>query len=141
MIFDVYCNDEYYNEYPSHTKVDITIELINRIFELKAALKKVGADKIVIYDCTPEYCDEKEKEVDCCTDLNEMVVFTSGGARWEAYIKNTNIKIYTQEISFIELAEIRKILTTPEDELPLLIGNVKSEEAKTKLTERLSSNG
>lgn len=146
MILEIYCGDDYYDdEYPSHAKVDLTIELINRILELKAALEKVGANKISDYDSSLDFCDEDGNEDDCAGDFRTdgiaMNVYQHGGVCWDANVKHTNIKIYTQEISFIELAEIRKTLTTPEDELPLLIGNVKSKEAKAKLTERLSSNG
>ncbi len=143
MMLETFCGDEHFDDYPPYAKVDVTPKLINRVMELKVALESVGADRIIEYDYRVEYCDTEGNEDDCAgefqTEGHQMHVYQHGAVRWEDYVKHTNILIYTQEISFIELNEIKKVYDTPAKELPLLISNLKSEEAKRVLNERMQA--
>lgn len=137
MILEMYCGDEYFDEYPTHAEIEFTPELTERILELHQALVNVKADAISEYfDTTAEYLDKDGTEWDGRTESPSLRVYANT-IRWEANIKNTNILIYTDEIPINEIEEIHKVLKTPDNNLPLLIADLKSEQAKNILQERL----
>jgi len=140
MILDVSCTDEYYDDHPTHAKVEFTVESIERILLLNETLINLKALKISDWDSI-EWCSEDEFEklqewdgrYDC-----EMVVVWDNWVRWTTYLKDTSILFETSEITIKELREIHKALSTPLKELPLLIGSLK-EEATTILEKRLKN--
>ena len=142
MIVEVYCDDEYYDEYPTHAKVTFNDGftgriLAGRILELHKALLKIKADTISERSSVEFLKNEEGEEYAGKTECERIHInYWSNSVNWDAYIKNTNIRIYTNNISIDEIKDIHKILTAPEKDLPLLIG-LKSEEANKILEERL----
>lgn len=137
MIVEMMCNDDYFDEYPPHAEIIFYPELIERIIELNKTVTKVKAYKITDWDETPDFLsDENGKEWEGRSEC-KMLNVCENSISWGAYIKNTNITIETYEISMSEILEINKVLKVPEKELPLLINDLKSKEAKRILEERL----
>jgi len=138
MILNVSCNDEYYDEYPTRAEIKITKELCERIIELQKVLKRVKAIKICEWASPDKWLDEDGEEWDGRVDCGQLAVW-EGHVRWSDYIKNTSIEIETGEISLQEIFEIHKVYQTPQKDLPLLIADLKSEEAKDILQKRLKN--
>ncbi len=143
MILDVSCNDEYYDEYPTHARVILTKGQTKRIIELHKALSVVKAAKICDFDSPDEWLSENNEDkkvpwegrVDC-----GMLMVWDEHVRWHDYIKNTSIEIETSEIPMWEIYEINQVFTTPKKELPLLVGTLKSKEAQGIFEQRLKEN-
>ena len=137
MIIEVLCNDEYCEEYPTHAKVTFTKELTKRIIQLHKALTLVNAAKICDFDSPDKWlANDEDEEWDGRVDCGMLTVWEDH-IRWNDYIKNTSIEIETYEVRMKEILEIHEVLTSPPKELPLMIGNLTSEEAKQILEQRL----
>ena len=137
MKLEVFCTDEYYDEYPLYARIIFTKEQTKRIIELHKALTSVKAAKICDYDSPDEWLADDQDvpwngRVDC-----GMVMVWDSHVRWHDYIKNTSIRIETYEVPMWEILEINRVLTTPPKKLPLMIGNLASEEAKIIFEQRL----
>lgn len=137
MKLEVCCDDEFYDEYPLYARITFTKEQTKRIIELHKALTSVKAAKICDYDSPDEWlADDQDVPWDGRVDCGMVMVWDSH-VRWHDYIKNTCIGIETQEVPMWEILEINRVLTIPPKELPLMISNLKSEEAKRILEQRL----
>jgi hypothetical protein len=151
MILSVCCNDEYYDEYPTFAKIEFTKESTERIIQLNKALIQVKALHITDWDiveiwlitakvpCTAVEDDEVEKTEWTGRSDCEMVVVWDNWVRWKAYIKNSSISFKTDQVTIKEIKEIHKVLSIPDKELPLLIGNLESKEAASILEKRLKN--
>jgi hypothetical protein len=103
MILKVNCNDEYYDEYPTHAKVEFTKESTDRILKLNKVLNKLKALKICDWDDV-EWLDPDDEltEWDGRSEC-AMVMVWDNWVRWNAYIKNTSIVIETGEVTIKEI--------------------------------------
>jgi len=161
IIFDVSCNDEYFDEYPQTAVIEFNREIIERILMLMEKAKEMDVAKICDWSDDVEwysndfYDDEKLEVWDGRYEC-EMVHIWSDSVSWYAYVKNTSIefgigsiyKTYFEKLSgFVDeditfhisdIMEVIKIYETPKKNLPLLIGDLKSKEANMILTKRLS---
>jgi len=165
ILFNVSCNDEYIDEHPTTAIVEFTKESIERIFRLNKAVKKLEVIKICDWD-NIEWLDnnpiEDNEEPKIWEGRSECEMFSvwSDSISWRAYLKNTCIEFSTYDSIYMNtlkeilkivdkdilihsdnLNEVIKVYNTPDKDLPLLIADLKSEEAKDILQERLKKNG
>jgi len=111
---------------------------LKRIIELCEIVKKTDAAKISIYNNTPDWLTFKEDNEPWNGNTEcEMMVVWQDSVNWDAMIKHVPVQIETQTIYMKEIKEMYETLTTPQKKLPLLIGNLKSKEAKEILEKRL----
>lgn len=139
MIVEVYCADEYYDEYPPYAKITFTLPLIKRILELHKTLLEIKAGTISEQGSVEYVKNEEGEEYEVKIDYERIHIQNYNFVNWDAFIKNTNIRIYTDDIGIDEIKEIHQALKTPKKKLPLLIGNLKSEEANEILEKRLKN--
>ena len=137
IINEIYVDDDF-AEGPSAASVSLTPVLINRVLELSKAVKKLKVFKISEFGDYPVWLNEDDKspwDGNIDTVLQEV---TDSDVRWSGYLKHTNVHIATNDIPISELLEIKKVLETPDKDLPLLINDLKTESAKSALHQRLT---
>jgi len=165
IIFNVSCNDEYFNEYPQSALVTFTKESIERLLSLMDKVKELNVFRICDWD-SPDLWFENNlsenskdlKEWDGVSEC-EMVYIYSDSISWYAYIKNSGIKFGTYDSMYRDMLnrilkfvdeditfhignynEVIKVCETSKKELPILMGSLKSEDAKTIFSKRLKKN-
>lgn len=166
ILFNVSCDDEFFDEYPKTAIVEFTRDSIQRLFKLMDTAKELDVAKICDYD-NPEWLgnnpiedNEEPQEWDGRSDCDMAHVWPDC-VSWYAYIKNTDIHFgtydslyrdnlkkilkYLLDTDFVihieNLNEIIKVYETPLKELPVLLGSLESEQAKYALSKRLKKNG
>lgn len=146
---EVYVYDEYIDTRPERAEITITPKLIERVLELSDAVKNVKAFQIQEIDYSPDWLCEKYEKDDDGTGDPEYVEWEDGSMdtvmlnvsdddfRWKGWIKHTNILVETESIFISNMLELKKVYDTPKEDLPLLLNNLKYEEAKKVLELRL----
>jgi len=147
LILDVSCRDDYTDNYPDHIKIELTKDFVDRMIELRNAVINTKAYRISIFQNADQYFSTSmdiESGDDVLVDYDEaldgeILNITEHYIRWNAVLRHTDIKIESGEISFNLLLEIHKVMNAPLKELPLLIADLISDEAKEMLSERLTN--
>ena len=140
--FEVFVFDEYY-EGPTHAIIELSDEELNEIFRLRQILINAPADKICLYDGTPEMISideetEEESESDCSMYC-EMLNIYKNIITWSFLIKRTDIRGEVSPIYFSALEEYIKVRDLPLEDLPPLINDeFKLKSTKNLITGRLS---
>lgn len=143
IIRDVYCNDEYCNEYPVKAKIELNKERVERILTLNETVKELKVLKICEWDYVDYLASDPgdagdDEEWDGSVECEQCCIYDTS-VSWTAILKHTNISIDTDSVSIKELEEIKKVYDTPEENLPLLIESLEYDSSKEVLTERLKS--
>lgn len=161
ILFDVCCTNEFFDEYPQTAMIEFTKKYTQRILFLMDKVKELGVFKISEWDSLewldndPLEDNEEPKEWNGRSEIDMINIYDSI-VSWSAYVKNTNIELsctsifkeqlkemikYVDKDVFIHvdnLKEVIRVYNTPERDLPLLMGSLKSEDAKRVLTKRFN---
>jgi len=122
------CLDEFYDDIPTSALVEITKKDVERIAQLRQAVKDLGVYKIDEFDYSPIWCkqiavgdlseNDNEEDSSDIIILNEkpeiaddeparmecdILEVTSSGFKWHAYIKHTNVLVNTIDIGFEDI--------------------------------------
>lgn len=143
-IVDMHAGD--HDDVPDAAEIIIDEKLFRRISQFRSAVKKLKAYTVTEFDYTPRLLArdwEKSDDSDpCYADWDgsfEAITMnvSDTDVHWHGYVKNTEISMETANISFDELRECFKVLRYRKNDLPLLIGALKSEKAQQLYEERL----
>lgn len=143
IIDEIYINDEYCDVRPDAAKVILTPRLIKRALQLSKAVIKLKVYKIVEFDYRPEWLwlppeNENGEYIPWDGSIDTVMLnVCDDEIRWKGYIKHTGIEVETGPIMLSELLEIKKVLDTPKENLPLLINSLDNDTAKNALQQRL----
>lgn len=133
--------DEYFDGSPEKIIIEMTRPLARRILQLAAAVKKVKAYKICEFDYTPQFFnigdDEELVEAEEFRTDGETLDVDDNAFYWSGSVKNTGINWETELISLDIPRELETVWKTPKSRLPLLVGTLKTQEARELLNERM----
>lgn len=140
---DVSVNTYDYVYCPDTAEVVITPYLIERAIKLHQAVVDLKVYKIVEF-----YNDSKitwfseglEDETEPWDGRVETLTLNVAEEHifWRGYLKGTSINVETSSISLEELKEIKKVLDTSVEDLPLMIDTLTFDTSKDTLSIRLS---
>lgn len=144
MTVEVSVYDEYYDEGPTHIRIPITEELINRVKKFSMLVAENDAYCMQKFDYSPSYIildedgniDEEGTEkvrIECST-LN---VTSHDTFHYKAIIKHTDIEVESQSIEVKEIEELLRVARTPLEELPVLMNSSENEDVISLIKERL----
>ena len=145
FIREISCGDEYFDDAPTHARIEIDEQLLKRIKLFQKVVKKLKANTVTEYGYRPDFLIEIDEGVfknysetdyrieGCILHVGDISFW------WSAYIKQTSIRIHTGDIYIDELEECLKVAQYKQEELPLLIGTLKTEEAQKLHEERMKS--
>ena len=153
ILFNVNSSDEF-GDSPSTAIVEFTKESIERMLRLNEVVKELDVIKICDWD-TIEWLSNNPTPH---SRGSSSFTVRSHSVSWHGLLKHTNVEYSTHDSIDIDtlkemlkivdvdiliyinhLSEVLKVLNTPEKDLPLLINDLKSEEANKILTKRLGS--
>lgn len=129
---EVLCFSEYYNESPSHARINLDEESIAWIKKMHRVVNRNKIAYISDYNSSPEYVNIEEDEhystatpSDCRMEC-EMIVVRNGSFYYNGIIKNSDPTIHyeTEVIGINELNKLIRFATkTPLSEMPKYIND------------------
>lgn len=139
---------------PNAAEVIITPELMDKILLYVTTLSIIDANKICAFNEAPQWLEENYDEAE---DLDKTIpeelsknlftgrvntielVVRKESFLWTGYLNNSGATFETDSISVQELLEVKELLNTPKEDLPLWVEKVKSEKGKEVLEWRLQN--
>lgn len=135
---------EWVDDAPDQVRIELPRAFIQRILKLSRAVKELGIDKTVEYDCTPEFLYEDKEEDEVDIPMRSELTSLNVGEQdfyWSGIVKHSEpaINWETDVISIRLLRELERVWRTPKSRLPLLLGSLETAEANSELNVRLKS--
>jgi len=109
---------------------------VTRIIKLAKAAKKLKVLAIHDWDEPFQYLGPEEEEIEFRSEISEIVVMEDC-FYYEGIVKHTESHWDTERTPITLLEEVMSVWNTPDSELPLLVGTLKTEQAQQVLEERL----
>jgi len=114
-----------------HFKVELTPDFLSQLEKAAKAVQELDAAYLLFYD-RPELLTAKGKEASDRFELSFLSV-SKTDFHYEGVIKHTEMHFESDLFSI----EVARVLGCPEENLPLLIGYLKSKEGIAALEKRL----
>ncbi len=134
--------DDWFGESES-AKIELDQNRIHRIIDLSKAVRELGVFKIVEFDSTTplEFFigNESLKESDTGYETIKLNI-CDNMFYWSGHVTNTTIEFETDPISINLIKELSRIEECPEENLPTLLHDIKTDKAINYLEEKLKGN-
>jgi hypothetical protein len=102
---------------PTHMRVELTVELLNWIRKMMRVVKRNKIAYLAEYECSPEYFNEDDRELNPCEESLEcvMIVICKDEFYWKGLIKNTDISFESDTIPITRVDELIKFSQDPKE--------------------------
>lgn len=139
---DPYCSEEYADPYPASYTIELSDALAERIMHLNEIAIKENVGYISDYNTSFSFYDVDLDEITDDTEpMNTELDYlhVDKTSFWfSGILKHTDIKVETSMISILTIKECLKVKNTEIKDLPLLVNDLESDEAKELLRKRLN---